>query len=55
MEDKKNGLLVESNNVEALTEAIEKVITNQFFSSTISKSARQKAEEFDWSQVRVLW
>ena len=43
VEDRKNGLLVEPNNEEAFTNAIEKVLTNQFFSSTLSKSARQKA------------
>lgn len=55
IENEINGLLVSPNNVDAFLSAIEKVLTEKSFAFHLSKNARQKAEKYDWKNVKLLW
>ncbi len=55
MESKKNGILVESNNAEAMAKAIQELVGNPEYSRKLSLNARQRVEDFDWNSVRLQW
>ena len=50
-----DGLLVNRNDIEAMTEAILLLRNNPKVYSDISKNARQKAESWDWLEVEKKW
>lgn len=55
IEDSLTGLLVQPNDVEAMTEALIKLISKPQLASMIAKNARKKVEHFDWNIVKHQW
>ena len=53
--DKKEGLLVDKNNVTAMADAVIYLFRNQKFAKTIAANARIKVEQFDWNIVKKYW
>lgn len=54
-EDGKEGIMVEKQNSEALTDAILALKNTPERVANISSAARRKAEEWDWEVVRKQW
>ena len=50
-----DGILVESNDINAFIKAIENLIANKGFSIQMSKNARHKVEQFDWEIIKEKW
>jgi len=50
-----NGLLIESNNVQSMTEAVIKLLEDQKMAERLSIAGRRKSEEFDWKKVKLKW
>jgi len=55
MENKKNGILVQSNNVEEMTKAIQELLSNPDYTKSLSLNARRMVEDFDWEKVSLKW
>ena len=55
MEDKKNGILVASNDVDAMANAILGLIESPDYAKSLSLNARKMVEDFDWDIVRLKW
>jgi glycosyltransferase involved in cell wall biosynthesis len=55
LENKKEGLLVQDNNVDEMILAIEEIIENPDLFQYITNHARDKAESFDWESVKHKW
>ncbi|MDX5326375.1 MAG: glycosyltransferase family 4 protein [Bacteroidota bacterium] len=55
IEDGVDGLLVPPRDPEAMTQAIEKVLQDPQWATTLSRNARVKAESWDWEKVKVKW
>lgn len=51
----KQGLLVNDDDAEEMSNGIKRIILNPDFTFDLIKSARQEAEKFDWNVVRLLW
>ncbi len=52
---KKDGLLVDKNDVNKMVNAVKYLIDNQEFTRQIAVNARYKVEQFNWEQVKKLW
>ncbi len=52
---KKNGILVDKNDVDGMVKSIKDYINNVEFTKKITQNARLKAEEYDWNKVRSKW
>jgi len=55
VEDGKDALLVDVEDVEAMTDKIEFLVNNADKAFNISINARKKVENFDWEKVKVKW
>jgi glycosyltransferase involved in cell wall biosynthesis len=55
IEHEKEGLLVNPDDVEAMTRAIIKLHHNPDLVVMLTTNARQKVEQFDWEVVKDLW
>jgi glycosyltransferase involved in cell wall biosynthesis len=55
LENKKEGLLVQDNDVDEMVLAIEKIIENPNLFLSLTSHARIKAESFDWESVKHNW
>ena len=55
IDDKKDGLLVPSNNEEKMVDAIQHLINNQEFAHQMIVNAREKVDGFDWEIVKNKW
>jgi glycosyltransferase involved in cell wall biosynthesis len=55
LENKKEGLLVQDNNVDEMVSAIEEIIENPDLFQYITNHARDKAESLDWESVKHKW
>ena len=53
--DGKDGLLVDENDVEQMTQKIIRIVQNQEFANQLGLEARKKAEQFDWNVVKLDW
>jgi len=53
--NQKNALLVDNNDDENLSKQIEELCNNHNMANLISKNARDKAEEFNWENIKPLW
>ncbi|MZP56617.1 MAG: glycosyltransferase, partial [Bacteroidales bacterium] len=51
----KDALLVRPGDYQAMADKISSLIDDPNLATTLSKLARQKAESFDWNQVREKW
>ncbi len=55
VEDEKNGLLVPPNDAGAMAAAVRRVLTEPGLAERLSRNARAKAEQFDWSIILPQW
>jgi glycosyltransferase involved in cell wall biosynthesis len=55
LDDDKEAVLVNDNDVNAMTKGIEKIVENHKFSKTITMNSRSKAATFDWEIVKEKW
>jgi glycosyltransferase involved in cell wall biosynthesis len=55
LEHETNALLVPPNNPAAMAEAIKRILTEPQLGQRLSRNARRKAEEFDWSAILPRW
>ena len=55
LEANNDAVLVNDNDVNAMTEGIEKIINNHQFAEIITTNARSKAASFDWEIVKEKW
>jgi glycosyltransferase involved in cell wall biosynthesis len=55
VEDKENALLVSSDDPQAMSSAVQRIIMEPGLSTRLSTNARCKAEQFDWSVVLPQW
>ena len=55
VEDEKNGLLVPPNDAGAMAAAVRRVLTEQGLAQRLSRNARTKAEQHDWSVILPQW
>ncbi len=55
IENKKTGILVESNNTEAMTKALHELLANPDYARSLSLNARRMVEDFDWENVSRKW
>ncbi|MFD1064157.1 glycosyltransferase family 4 protein [Winogradskyella litorisediminis] len=53
--DKIDGLLVDKNDIEAMTKAIISVVNSSKLAHQLSKHARETAEQYDWEQIKHKW
>lgn len=55
LENEKDSLLVNDNDVQAMTNSILKTIENQSKTIIRVQNARKKVESFDWNFVKIMW
>ncbi len=55
IEHEKDGILVDKNNSEDMTEAIIRIASNTNLAKSLSQNARSKVEHYDWSIVKEKW
>lgn len=55
LEHEENALLVPANNPQAMAAAIERILSEPGLAEKLSRNARCKAEEFDWSVILPQW
>jgi len=55
LDDGKDALLVPPDDPEAMAAAIRRILTEPGLSERLSKNARRKAEQFDWSSMLPRW
>ena len=55
LENEKDSLLVNDNDVQAMTNSIVRTIENQSETFIRVQNARKKIESFDWNSVKKLW
>lgn len=55
LENNEDSLLVNDNDIEAMTNSIIKIIENQTETQLRVYNARQKVASFDWRNVKILW
>lgn len=55
LENECDALLVPSNDPQAMADAIRRILTEPGLAERLSRNARAKAEQFDWSVVLPQW
>lgn len=55
LEDECDALLVPPNDPEAMADAVRRILTEPGLAERLSRNARAKAEQFDWSIVLPQW
>lgn len=55
IEPDKTGILLPPENETEFIKAITRVLKDQTFAAQLSFNANQKAQQFDWSRVSLLW
>ncbi len=50
-----DALMVEKNDIEGMSDAVERIISDDTLANRLSKNARKKAQKFDWDIVKYLW
>ncbi len=55
LEDKNDGLLVPTDDAAAMAQAVRRFLTEDGLADRLSRNARRKAEQFDWSIVFPTW
>lgn len=55
IEDGKTGLLIPKGDAYLMCQAIKKLLTDNHLSAKLSINARQKAEQFDWRNIKPQW
>jgi glycosyltransferase involved in cell wall biosynthesis len=55
LDDEKDGLLVPPDDPEAMANAVHRILTEPGLAERLSRNARMKAEQFDWSVILPRW
>jgi len=55
LEDNHDALLVPPNDPHAMTNAVQRLLTEPELAERLSRNARKKAEQFDWSVILPQW
>lgn len=55
LQEQSTGFLVDNGNPQAMANAVEVLLSNSELTQTMSISAREKAQKFDWSLVKEQW
>jgi glycosyltransferase involved in cell wall biosynthesis len=55
LEDHKTALLVQDNDVQEMAQAIFNLVESAQLSQQLSAAARLEAQNYSWSNVKVLW
>lgn len=55
LENERDALLVPPDNPQAMAAAVHRALTEPRFAEWLSRNARQKAEQFDWSVILPQW
>jgi glycosyltransferase involved in cell wall biosynthesis len=55
LDDEHDGLLVPPDDVQAMTDAVRRLLTESDLATRLSQNGRDKAESFDWSRVYPQW
>lgn len=55
IEDNYTGLLVDSNSVDSMVNAIELLLVNNELAENLSKNGRLEAEKFNWEIIKKEW
>ncbi len=55
IEDRHNGMLIQSNDIEAMSDAIIELMQKPELTHKISKNARKFASSYDWDIVKAEW
>ena len=55
LEHNKTALLVDDNDIEAMTGAIKEIINNKKLKNHLVQNAHTLVEEFDWDKVKIKW
>ena len=55
LDDGVNGLLVPPNNVMAMVTAVRRILTEPGLATSLSRNAREKAEQYDWKAILPQW
>ncbi len=55
LEDERDALLVPPRDEQAMSRAVRRLLTDSQLAERLSRNARQKAEQFDWSLILPQW
>lgn len=55
LENEHDALLVPPNDPEAMAAAVKRILTEPQLAERLSRNARRKAEQFDWSVILTKW
>lgn len=55
LEDQRDALLVPTDDAATMAQAVRRFLTEDGLAERLSKNARQKVEEFDWSSILPKW
>jgi glycosyltransferase involved in cell wall biosynthesis len=55
LENEKDSLLVNDNDVQVMANSIIRTIENQSETIVRVQNARKKIESFDWNLVKIMW
>lgn len=55
LEHERDALLVPAGSAPAMAEAVQRILTEPGLAERLSRNARAKAEEFDWSVILPAW
>jgi glycosyltransferase involved in cell wall biosynthesis len=55
IQDEKDGLMYESGNAQDAVNKIKKCLNDADFTANLSQTARMKAENWGWPQVKIQW
>jgi len=53
--DRQDGILVKSEDYEAMADACFELLCNSQLANTLSRNGRARAEELTWERVRAIW
>lgn len=55
IENGKTGLLVNANDTDEMSRAVQQLINDEQLAEQLSQTGRQKAEQFDWNIIKNKW
>ena len=55
LEHGRDALLVPSNDIDEMSQAVRRILTEPALAARLSEAARKKAEQYDWSNILPEW
>ncbi|HVG34785.1 MAG TPA: glycosyltransferase family 4 protein [Pyrinomonadaceae bacterium] len=55
LEDERDALLVQPRDVQAMSRAVRRILTDSLLAERLSENARRKAQQFDWPLILPQW